>query len=355
MFFKLILKFVNHRNAIMTIQKILFIAAIAGSSLLASCTCNRQRDLDIPAKEVAKDTTKVRISRYEQALFSIPPENLASGLRTIQPRFAIFLDGDLNDSSNIRQLRGYVTDRFIKANYAEVLKRYPDLKDIEAQLTTALKYFKFYFSDKKLPKVYTYVSGMDFELPCKYADSALIIALDMYLGRDYEFYQSCGLPLFKRQYMDKPYIGRDCMEQIAAYYVYTDPQENTLLYQMVRAGKILYFIDATLPATADSVKIKYTTQQLKWCIDNESKIWAFYIDKKMLYSQNGQENMKLLTDGPFTSGFGKESAPRTAQWIGWQIVRAYMNRHKDISIKNMLVEPDSKKILQQSGYKPKKP
>jgi hypothetical protein len=336
-------------------KRVILLITATFSIFLASCTCNHQRDLNVPDKEVAKDTMTVKIHRYEKALFNIPNGELAAQLKVLQPEYGIFLDGDLSDSSNIKQLQAYINDKYIRNNYEEVVKMFPDLKDLEGQLTQALKYFKFYFPGKSAPKVYTYVSGMDFELPIKYADSALIIALDMYLGKDYGFYQSCGLPLFKRAYMEKSYIARDCMEQIASYYVYTNPHDATLLDHMVKAGKILYFIDATLPQMADSVKIKYQTHQLKWCTDNESRIWAFFIDKKMLYSQNGQENMKLMIDGPFTSGFGKESAPRPAMWMGWQIVRAYMNENRDISIKSMLLEPDSKKILQLSKYKPKKP
>lgn len=337
----------------MKLRKILLLSAVPVCWVLASCSCNQQRDL--PDKEVAKDTSTVKIRRYEKALFTLKPGDLGAQLRALQPEYSLFLDGDLNDSSNLKQLRAYISDKYIKDNYEAVIRKYPDIQDIESELTPALRYYKYYFQREKAPQVYTYVSGMDFELPVKFADSAIIIALDMYLGKDYGFYQACGLPLFKRAFMEKQYIVRDCMEQIAAYHVYTIPRDATLLDHMVRAGKILYFIDATIPHTADSVKIKYSSAQLSWCVKNESRIWSFFIDKKMLYSQNGQENMKFMTDGPFTSGFGKESAPRPGMWIGWQIVRAFMSENRDISIKSMLLEPDSKKILQMSKYKPRKP
>jgi uncharacterized protein YjaZ len=58
-----------------------------------------------------------------------------------------------------------------------------------------------------------------------------------------------------------------------------------------------------------------------------------------------------MTDGPFTSGFAEESPARTGSWLGWQIVKDYMDNN-DVTLKELLKDTDSQKILEKSGYKP---
>ena len=45
---------------------------------------------------------------------------------------------------------------------------------------------------------------------------------------------------------------------------------------------------------------------------------------------------------------------RLSSWLGWQIVRKYMNAHPKLELQDLLVEKDARKILQDSGYKPGK-
>ena len=48
-----------------------------------------------------------------------------------------------------------------------------------------------------------------------------------------------------------------------------------------------------------------------------------------------------------------ETPGRIGQWIGWQIVRAYVQNNPDISA-TQLLKTDYKTIFEKSKYKPKK-
>jgi uncharacterized protein YjaZ len=98
----------------------------------------------------------------------------------------------------------------------------------------------------------------------------------------------------------------------------------------------------------------YTKEQLEWCIKNESNIWAFFIEQKLLYSTVVQQYIKYISDGPTTNGLPKESPAKIGAWIGWQIVKAYMNNNPAITLEQLLKEKDAQKILNNSNYKPKK-
>jgi hypothetical protein len=328
-----------------------------GMLFLYSCSCNNSDNKKTEIPDVQKDklpNVQVSVKRYEKALFGIDKSKLKQELKRLQPEYALFLDGDLEDKQNLLQLGDYLSDNMINDNYQSCVKKYPDMAFLERDLSTSFSYYKFWFPEKKIPKVFTYVSGGDFDQTVKNADSALVIALDMYLGSDYTFYASCGVPYYKAHWMDKPYIARDCMEELGIAVCGTDKKDADFLDQMINMGKLMYFLDVTMPYAADSIKIKYTGKWLDWCKTNEGNVWAFFIDNKVLYTKDKETFLKFFSDGPSTSSFGKESPPRIAIWVGWQIVRAYMSESPGSDIKKLIAETDSQKILQISKYKPKK-
>ena len=124
---------------------------------------------------------------------------------------------------------------------------------------------------------------------------------------------------------------------------------------MIYAGKEAYLKDVLLPTYADADKIGFLPEQITWCVENESYIWRYFIDKKMLYNTDQKLVTRFLTPAPFSKFYleiDNESPGRVGAWMGWQIVRAYMEKNK-ISIQELLAA-DAKTIFEQSHYKPKK-
>ena len=48
-----------------------------------------------------------------------------------------------------------------------------------------------------------------------------------------------------------------------------------------------------------------------------------------------------------------EAPGRTGDYIGWQIIRAYMKRYPETSLNDLIKMNDSQMILEKSKYKPK--
>lgn len=337
-----------------------FLSFIIIFFLIISISCNKcnKEKSGVPKVEIsATDSVKVNIHRYEKALFAVDIKNLRSGLKKLLPEYSFFIpDSALKDSSSLLQMKQYLTDPFIILLYDDVLKLYPDVKDLETQLGKALTYFKYYYPEKKTPKVFTCVSGLYYEEPIRYADSLLIISLDMYMGSNYKYYHEMlmDVPLYIQRRFSREFMLPDCMRAIAKTIVDNSKENKQFIDYIVYEGKILYFLDATLPDTPDSLKIYYTKSQMDWCLKNESNIWSYIIDNKLLYSSNASIIAKLCTDGPFTSVFSKQSPPRTGIWIGWQIVRAYMENNKKVTMQQLFENQDAQGILTKSKYKPKK-
>lgn len=344
-------------------KNIFLITGILFFLMIISCNKCNNKDTEQLKINVAKiDVANVKIHRYEKSLANVNPKTLARDLKALLPEFKFFLESDLNDINNIQQIKFFITDPLFNELYNDGMKIYPDLSDIEKELTAAFKHCKYYFLNSKVPEVYSYISIFDFEQPIKFNDdSVLIIALDMYYGSKYKSY-SClklpdgkiGIPSFKMYQYKKEFIVPDCMQEMAKSKIDYNKSCKSFLEEMIYQGKILYFKDAMLPDVDDTIKIAYPSKKLDWCKKNEHNIWAFFIDTKLLYSADQHKYNKFLTEGPFTSAFSKESPARIGAWIGWQIVRKYMNKNKNVSIAQLLENYDAQQILSMSGYKPKK-
>lgn len=328
--------------------------------MMGSCKCDRDKkefDREVSGSKLdSLSFIKVSINRYEKDLFAIPVDSLKEGLTSMQKKYSFFYSPeDLNDPVNIAYLQQYLKDPTILSLYRETMKQYPSLTWLESELTMTFRRIKYLLPLWKVPTVYTYVSGGDIEYPVKYADDNLVIALDLFLGEKYPIYKMWGVPQYITNRMAKDFLVVKCASEICrAWLEKHSPAGKTMLDKMIFEGKLLYFTDVTVPDCADSVRIGYSGQQLYWAEKNQGNVWGFFIEKKLLHTTEMRDINKFIGEAPFTSAFSKTSAPRIGRYIGWQIVRAYMAKNKDITFEQLLNNNNSQEILNKSGYKPEK-
>ena len=89
---------------------------------------------------------------------------------------------------------------------------------------------------------------------------------------------------------------------------------------------------------------------------NESDIWRYFVEREILFSTDTKLLARFINVAPFSKFYleeiDAESPGRLGQFIGWQIVKSYMNENK-VSLKEML-NTDPEEIFNNSKYKPKK-
>lgn len=317
---------------------------------LFSCQSNKHESVYINPSELQE--VNVSINRYGKALFELDTLRFRESLMTIQKEFPYFLDADLNDSANIEQLYSFVTDSQTKKLYQKTIEVYPDLEQLELELSEAYSRYSYFFPDNGTPDVYTYVSDLYYERPVWLKDSVLVVALDIYLGSDFFLYPHLQLPQYKINCLAPEYISVDVMKAIYFEDVWPNPKQKTLLDRMIGGGKLLYYLDAVMPNIPDTIKLCYTQAKLNWAEENEKNIWAFLVQNELLYATDFKTQSNLIQDGPFTTGFSNESPSRLGVFIGWKIVKDYMTAHPETSLQELIQINDSQLILQQSGYKP---
>ncbi len=333
-------------------NKQIYISIILIISVLFISSCDNTSTVGPKIDESKLKETNVKIHRYGKKLFQIDTLDFIEGVEKIHDEFTLFLGTDISNPTKLQPLYEFVTDTHLISISKKVIEIYPNLGDLEIELSDAMSRYEYFFPKYNTPAVYSYISNLYHEKPIIIDDSIIIIALDVYLGEDYEPYRSLGLPYYIIRRMTSDNISVDVMKEI--YNTELDPhhKQKTLIDRMVSSGKLLYYLDAVLPNVSDSIKIGYTSNQMHWIENNKTNVWGFLVDNKLFYSADYKIQSNLIKDAPFTSGFSKESPPRLGSWLGWQIVRRYMDRYPDTSLQSLIDNKDSQEIFNRSGYKP---
>lgn len=304
--------------------------------------------------------TEVEIVRFDQELFSIPLQDTLAELSALRNRYPEFFDlytwrvinaGGITEEHFPEVMAQFLTDTMVQNAKNAAEQEFSDFQNTENELIKAFKYYQFHFPYKELPVIYTMISG--FNQSVVTAENIIGVSLDKYLGRDYSYYQKLSnVPLYKIKNMHPKKIPSD----VAYAWGMTEFDESkhttTLLDHIIYQGKLMYFVDAMLPEMHDSLKIGYTAEQLEWCKENEPQMWNHLVENRLLYSNNRMDILRFINDGPYTTGFPIESPARSGIWIGWQIVRQYMQKYNEVTLFELMDNRNYQQILNDSAYFP---
>jgi hypothetical protein len=309
---------------------------------------------------ISKIKTDIEVIRFDHELFSIQTADTLNEIVKLSNTYPDFFNlftyriirvGGIGDDEFQNLMTTFLTDTMILNVNHLVENEFSDFQKTGKQLNKAFKYFQYHFPDKQLPTIYAYTSG--FNQSVVTAENIIGISLDKYLGRDCTYYQQLSsTPQYKILNMHKEKLAAD----VAYAWGMTEFEETNeatnLMHNIIHSGKLMYFVDALLPAMHDSLKIGYTTSQLEFCENNETQMWSQLIEKKMLFSNNRMDIIRYINDSPTTSGFPQQAPGRTGVWIGWQIVRQYMKIHPEITLSELMKNSNYQQILSDSEYFP---
>ncbi len=330
---------------------------IIGSISLLIMACNRNK-LEVNTDEI--DVT-VTTQRFEQDLFKGTYANELERVQSLRKKYGTFFDlfafkmlniPEESDSVTASNLTKFVTDQEVTDVFRLTDSVFTNTIEINSEMESFLKHHKHYFPDQPIPSVVTFISAFNYAVIT--TDSVIGIGLDMFLGSEVQYYPRMGIPKYLFNNFSKEYIVPSAIK--AWYQSDYDGSEvkNEFLSQMIYQGKMMYYINAMAPDLHDSLRTGFSGSQLKWCDENEGNIWSFFIENKLLFNTNPSEYAKFVNEGPSTNGFPQEAPGRIGVWMGWQIVKEYMKKNSDATLQSLLEEKDAQKILELSGYKPKK-
>jgi hypothetical protein len=295
----------------------------------------------------------MEIQRLDRDIFNLAPDSL-------HERYGMFFDyytegildiGNYRDSSFLEYLEMFKNDSAVKIARIDVEKQFPDLKELRNKLITAFKYYRYYFPDKHIPEVCTYISGFNQSLIL--TDSVLGIGLDKYLGANYDFYRQLQFHRYIVRNMYPEKIVSDCIEAwTGSEWKLNTGKNNDLISKMLYEGKIFYAAKKILPDEADTVIFGFTAEQIRWCENNEQTMWITLVENKLLFSTTPFTVKKFTDLAPYTPDFTSESPGRACNWIGYNIITKYMKNSPQTTLRELMDNDDYHKILEQAKYKP---
>ena len=333
-------------------KKLLLIAVVLGA--LTSCHKGHSyfpKDLE---------PQHIEIVRFDNALMNVQAATVAEDVRVLYDEYPTFMPLWVEDILGIpsadtayleKALPEFLNDTVygFKATNTKEQEVFADIQDIEKELSTAFARIRYLYPETEIPSLYLFISG--FQTPIYFGDELMGIGADMYLGSNYEYYNRVVYE-YQKQTMRKECIPVDV---VSAYLFRTLPYTSTksrLLDQMLYRGKIMYLVSQIFDQLPGYEIMGWKKEQLNWCIKNERAIWHLVMDKRDLFKTESLVLTSYLNDGPFTSEVSQEAPGRLGIWLGWRIVESYMAHNENVTLQELMAEPDAQKILEDSYYKP---
>lgn len=310
--------------------------------VIIAMSCKKESKV---ASEIAEMDVDFVVERFDLAFAEASPEDLSK----LKDAFPFMFSVKYQDSFWINKMQ----DTLQRELYAETKKQFVDFQKEKEEITKLFQHLKYYFPDFSVPRVVTSTSSVDYRNKVIVTDTITLISLDTYLGADHFFYE--GLQNFIGEDLNREQLVVDMASKYAERYSF-QAKRRTLLDEFIYAGKQLYFKDKVIPFKTDAEKISYTQEELDWAMANEAFIWRYFVERELLFSTDSKLPNRFINAAPFSKFYleeiDNESPDRIGQYIGWQIVKAYMEKN-NVSF-NELLGKSTKEIFNKANFKPRK-
>ncbi len=331
--------------------------------ILVSCTNNR---LDV---DVSSINVNLEVNRMEKDMFEADRYKLKELNQQWKAKYGLLYESFLYDMTNMGlvddsltpvRLEMFLNHKDMKECYEQIDSVFNDFSPYKNKFEDAFKHVKFYFPEKETPSLTTFFSS--FQAKAFPTKDNIGIGLDLYLGPNNKITQMLPpefYPAYLKSKMDKEFLVSDVMKHWV-YYTFSDPKEyanfsiytikDDLLTTMIHHGTMLYTLEALMPQEKPEIKFNYTPEKHKWCLANERFVYQYLVENSLIYTKNYKDISKFVQDGPFTTGLSDESPSMIGMFMGYRMVKQYMDKHPEFTIQELVAGKVSpKEVL--SGYK----
>jgi hypothetical protein len=322
------------------------------SFVIASCSGDK---LDVDVSNVEVD---LKFERFEKEMFEgSTPEEMAKINQNLIEKggelyefyvYEMLRAGSVYDDSIGTLLSFYVNDSMMQMMMEDLETEFSDFNVVEEQLTDVFKRLKYHLPNSPQPnKIITYNGAFTFGVVS--TDSVIGIGLDMYLGAQNRLVREIRFPQYMKEKMNRDYLSLDVAQSWLMTNVLGDDQGETFLSSMIYYGKLRYILKALLPKSEDHIIMRYNPEEYDFAVASEFEIWEYLIEMNWIYSIDMKVKLRFFEEAPSTVGIDG-SPGRIGQFMGWQMVKQYMDANEDVTIEQLLLETNEAKILKE--YKP---
>lgn len=333
-----------------SMKRVTFLAALL---MLFSCRTGEQEECAfIP--DTSTITLQLTYQSLEDSLPSISSK--ADLVRFMQAhpgaRDLFFNRGTYpDDSIFINTLYRRFSNPYLDSLLLETHRVFGNGAQLHKEFEAAYTNLKYYYPDAMVPRVESLISGLETDLFV--TDSTVYVGLDYFLGSGAKYRPNNMYAYMLRRYTPQFIVPSVMLlTGVESRFNESDPDDRTVLAEMIAYGKAFYFAKRMLPCVADSLLMGYSAKELQGSLEFENLIWSRLVQDEVLFSTSHLVKQKFLAERPKTIEVGEECPGRIAQWIGWRIVEKYMLEHPDVTLPQLMASRDAQKIFRESGYKP---
>lgn len=317
--------------------------------VFSACLRDGQKD-DFSANK------EMKIFRYDRLQYEAVALNSVLALQKMStecPRATrlliedVLAIGSVSEPNIYEELCAYYTDSVLLRIMEDAENTFKDMAPIEKRLTEGFRNLKEEVPSLAVPRVYTQFSALNQSVVV--GDSLVGISLDKYMGADY--------PVYKRYYyeyqcrsMTPERIVPDCFTfyLLSQYPFLWEENHRTLFDVMMYRGKIAWATEFILGKDGSgSESLGYTEEEISWCKKHEKKLWQWMLEQHHPESTDPMLIRAYTHPDPRIVMKGEKVPSLVGVWLGMQLVDRYMDRHKDMTLKDLLERTDFRELLEE--------
>ena len=250
--------------------------------------------------------------------------------------------------SVLRQLHDFYSDTTLVRLREDVARQFTNMEDVEKELTKGFQRLQKEIPNIPIPFIYSQVSAFNESIIV--IDTLLGISLDKYMGVDYPLYKRFYYS-YQRNTMRRDRIAPDCLfYYLISRYPIVFVDGTCLADIMLYSGKIYYAIQQLLRYDNFGTAIGYSPEEHRWCEEHEKDILNFMQANNHLHARDPMIIRQYMKPSLHKDEEGKQVPTLIGIWLGTKIVSTYMDKHKDVSLKELLEDSDYHHILEEVGY-----
>lgn len=320
--------------------------------------------------DVSSVSADFKLIRFDREFIEIDTNNYIHELRELTSKYPEFCDIyfkyvlEVTNNEDTLEFFSSINREILQAPgfraiHDSIQRIYGEDDFLRSEFENAFKYLKYYFPDYRLPNIYTFQSDFalqKFIFSDRDADG-IGIGLDMYLGNTFPYKaldpHNPAFSDYLTRTFDKNHIVKHSIELVCEELL-GEASGVRLIDHMIHNGIKIYFLKKFLPQTPDTILFEYSADQLNWCKENELEMWAFFLDEGLIYETNLSKINKYINPSPSSPGMPARAPGRTANYLGYLIVRSYVSKNPETQLKDLIGIKDAQKFLEKSGFKPKR-
>lgn len=242
--------------------------------------------------------------------------------------------GDVSDSAVFGAVSDFLADKYISRLEKRIAEKFKNKSAIEAKISDGFTHLKAHFPKEKYPKHVVFLNSL-FRSSAASFESDVAVGLEQYLGSKTDVIVELPTNEYYQWYkdgMEAKFLERDVLASWISANHLPAPKSGSLSEMMIHWGKIIYFVEASFPKEDKEIIIRYTKEDYKWALENEAFYWDYLVKQNLLFVLDERTKANMLNEGPFTQGLPEKGPDRLGQFLGWRMVKQYMENHSDLTL-----------------------